>query len=88
MVALIMILIIFIIICFIVNICKESNEERGYRVMTCFFAIVASILLGIIVYAEAAPTIQGYIHGKVKVEVKQIYENGEVVGCDTTYYKL
>lgn len=86
MVAVIMILIIFIVICFICNVCKEANEERGYRVMTCFFAIVASILLGMIINAVTTPTIEDYIHGKVRIEVKQIYENGEVVRCDTNYY--
>ena len=88
MIAVIMILIILIVICFIINICKESNEERGYRAMTCFFAIVASILLGVIINAITTPTIEEYIYGKVKVEVQQIYENGEVVRCDTNYYKL
>lgn len=88
MVAVIMILIIFIVICFICNVCKEANEERGFRVATCFFAIAASILLGMIINTVTTPTIKDYIHGKVRVEVKQIYENGEVVRCDTNYYKL
>lgn len=88
MVAVIMILIIFIIICFICNVCKEANEERGFRVATCLFAIATSILLGMIINAVITPTIEDYIHGKVKIEVHQIYENGEVVRCDTNYYKL
>lgn len=88
MIAVIIILIIFIITCFIINVCKESNEEKGYRTMTCFFAITASILLGMIINATITPTIKEYIHGKVKMEVHQVYENGEVVRCDTSYYKL
>lgn len=88
MVAVIMILIIFIVICFIINVCKESNEEKGYRTMTCFFAIIASILLGMIIHETITPTIKEYIQGKVKMEVHQVYENGEVVRCDTNYYKL
>lgn len=88
MVAVIIILIIFIITCFIINVCKESNEEKEYRTMTCFFAIIASILLGMIINATITPTIKEYIHGKVKMEVRQVYENGEVVRCDTNYYKL
>ena len=88
MIELIMILIIFIVICFIINVCKESNEDRALRVMTCFFAITASILLGAIINATTTPTITDYMHGKVKIEVQQIYENGEVVRCDTNYYKL
>ena len=33
-------------------------------------------------------TVQELIDKLLKVEVKQIYENGEVVRCDTNYYKL
>ena len=86
MVAVIMVLIIFIVICFVINVCKESNEERGFRAATCFCAIAASLLLGSIINAATTPTIEDYIHGKVRIEVKQIYENGEVVRCDTNYY--
>ncbi len=88
MIAVIIILITFIIICFIINVCKEVNEERGFRVATCFCAIAASLLLGSIINAAITPTIEEYIHGKVKIEVQQIYENGEVVRCDTNYYKF
>lgn len=88
MIAVIIILITFIIICFVINVCKECNEDRGFRATTCFCAIAASILLGAIINAATTPTIEDYIHGKVRIEVKQIYENGEVVRCDTNYYKL
>lgn len=82
------ILIIFIVICFIINISKESNEDKEFRVMTCFYGIIASILLGAIINAMITPTITDYVQGKVKIEIQQIYENGEVVRCDTIYYKL
>lgn len=88
MAAVIMILIIFIVICFIINICKESNEDRGFRVGTFLFAMALSILLGIVIKDITTPTIKDYIHGKVRVEINQVYENGEVVRCDTNYYKL
>ena len=88
MVAVIMILIIFIVTCFIFNISKECNEDRGFRVMTCFFAIATSIILGIIINTMTTPTIEDYIHGKVQTEIRQIYKNGEFVRCDTNYYKL
>ena len=44
----ILILIVAIIVCFILNIRKESNEDRGFRVITFLFAITFSILLGAI----------------------------------------
>lgn len=79
---------IVIIVCFALNVSKESNEDRGFRVMASFFAIILSILLGIVIKDVTTPTIEEYVHGKVRVEINQVYENGEVVRCDTNYYKL
>lgn len=79
---------IVIIICFALNVSKECDEDRGFRAGTCFFVIVASVILGVVIKDITTPTIEDYIHGKVKVEINQVYENGEVVRCDTNYYKL
>lgn len=77
-----------IIISIILNVSTLSNDDRGFRTATMVITMLLSFLLGILVYGVTTPTIEDYIHGKVKVEVKQIYENGEVVRCDTNYYKL
>ena len=79
---------IVIIICFALNASKECNEDRGFRAGTCFFAIVASVILGVVIKDVTTPTIEDYVRGKVRVEINQVYENGEVVRCDTNYYKL
>lgn len=79
---------IVIIVCFALNVSKESNEDRGFRVGTFLFAMAISILLGILIKDITTPTIEEYIHGKVRVEINQVYENGEVVRCDSNYYKL
>lgn len=84
----VLVIIVIIITLFILNIIKECDEDRGFRAGTYFFAVVASVILGAVIKAETSPTIEDYIHGKVRVEVNQIYENGEVVRCDTNYYKL
>lgn len=80
------ILIIGIIIVAIVNISSFSDNDKGTRSITIFLMFVLSFSLGMLVYAAITPTIEDYIHGKVRIEVKQIYENGEVVRCDTNYY--
>lgn len=54
--------------------------------MTFFFAMVISILLGVTINSLTTPTIEEYVHGKVKLEVKQTVEDGVVVKCDTLYY--
>lgn len=88
MLGVVLLIIVIIITLFILNISKECNEDRGFRAGTCFFAVVASVMLGAVIEAETSPTIEDYIHGKVRVEINQIYENGEVVRCGTNYYKL
>ena len=75
MIVVIMILIIFIIVCFIFNISKTSNEDREFRIMTLFFAILFSISLGIIIHGLTTPTIEDYVNGRVETK------------CDTLYYK-
>ena len=67
---------------------KECNEDRGLRAGIFFFAIIVSIFLGMIISDITTPTIEDYIHGKVRTEIRQIYKNGEFVRCDTNYYKL
>lgn len=79
---------IVIIVCFALNVSKECNEDRGFRAGTFLFAMAISILLGIFIKDITTPTIEEYVHGKVRVEINQVYENGEVVRCDTNYYKL
>lgn len=84
----IIIFVALILLGLIQNISKQCNEDRGYRAINFVFSMVFSILLGMILNTLTTPTIEDYIHGKVQIEIKQIYKNGEFVRCDTNYYKL
>lgn len=75
-----------IIITAIVNISSLSDNDKGARSLTMFIMFALSFLLGTLVYAATTPAIQDYIHGKVKLEIKQTIEDGNVVKCDTLYY--
>lgn len=77
-----------IIISIILNVSNISNDDKGTRTSTMVVTMLLSFLLGILVYGVTTPTIEEYVHGKVRVEVNQVYENSEVVRCDTNYYKL
>ena len=77
-----------IILSIILNVSNISNDDKGFRTATMLVTMLLSFLLGILVYGVTTPTIEDYVHGKVRVEINQVYENGEVVRCDTTYYKL
>lgn len=82
----IILLIIGIIISIICNICTMSDDDRGFRIATSIVILILGFFLGMTTYGTAIPTIEDYIHGKVKLEVKQTVEDGVVVKCDTIYY--
>lgn len=74
------------IIVAILNISNLSDDDKGFRTITMFLMFVLSFFLGTLVYAATTPTIQDYIHGKVKLEIRQTLEDDNVVKCDTLYY--
>ena len=88
MIAGIILCVALILLGLIQNISKQCNEDRKYRTTTFVFSMAFSILLGMLLNALFTPTIEDYIHGKVQIEIRQIYKNGEFVRCDTNYYKL
>lgn len=84
--AIIIILIIGIIGSVILNVSDLSNDDKTMRTGTMIVVMILGFFLGVMAYAEATPTIEDYIHGKVKLEIKQTVEDGIVVKCDTLYY--
>lgn len=85
-IAILILLIIGIIISIICNICTMSNDDRGFRLASAIVILILGFCLGVTAYGTTTPTIEDYIHGKVKLEVKQTVEDGAVVKCDTIYY--
>lgn len=75
-----------IIIVAILNISSLSDNDKGTRTYTMFLMFLLSVLLGVLVYTATTPSIQDYIHGKVKLEIRQTLEDNDVVTCDTLYY--
>lgn len=84
--AILIILIIGIIVSVILNVSDLSNDDKGMRTGTIIVVMILGFFLGVTAYGTATPTIEDYIHGKVKLEVKQTVEDGVVVKCDTLYY--
>lgn len=85
-IAILIILIIGIIISIICNICTIADNDRGFRIATSIVILILGFFLGVTAYGTTTPTIEDYIHGKVKLEIKQTVEDGIVVKCDTLYY--
>ena len=75
-----------IITTIILNISSFSDNDKGTRMYTMFLTLVLSFFLGILVYVATTPSIEDYIHGKVKLEIRQTLEDNDVVKCDTLYY--
>lgn len=46
------------------------------------------MLLGVIIAFATTPTIEDYVNGKVETEVVTTVKDGEIIKCDTLYYKL
>ena len=86
MVVAIILVITGMIILAILNISSLSDNDKGTRTYTMLVMLVLSFFLGMLVYSATTPTIQDYIHGKVKLEIRQTLEDNDVVKCDTTYY--
>ena len=49
--------------------------------------IFSSIFLGATVTFVTTPTIEDYVNGKVETEVVTTVKDGEIIKCDTLYYK-
>lgn len=75
-----------IIITVILNVSSLSDNDKGSRTYTTLILLVLSFFLGTLVYSVTTPSIQDYIHGKVKLEIRQTLEDDNVVKCDTLYY--
>lgn len=55
-----------------------TQEDRDIRISSALAILLLSIFLGMLINTIITPTIEDYIHGKVRVEINQVYENGEV----------
>lgn len=87
MIVILVLLMIGTIICFICNVSKIS-DDREFRVWTSLALIFCACLLGTTIVALTTPSIEDYIHGNVKMEIRQTIKNGEVIKQDTVYRKL
>lgn len=87
MIVILVLLMIGTIICFICNVSKIS-DDREFRVWTSLALIFCASLLGVTIVTITTPSIEDYIHGNVKMEIRQTIKNGEVIKQDTVYSKL
>lgn len=82
--------IILLIICIIVPVVVLSSklgEDQSIRISCCIGLIFFSIILGGIIALVNTPTIDDYVNGRVETQVVTTVKDGEIIKCDTLYYK-
>lgn len=66
---------------------SKYGEDLDMRIATSVELIILSTLLGITITLFSTPTIEGYVNGRVETKVVTIVKDGEIIKCDTLYYK-
>lgn len=82
------ILLMILMIVSVVYLWSKLGEDKSIRISCGIGLIVSSMLLGVIIAFATTPTIEDYVNGKVETEVVTTVKDGEIIKCDTLYYKL
>lgn len=81
------ILLIILMIISGVYLCSKLGEDRSMRIICCIELIFYSIILGVNIALVNTPTIDDYVNGRVETKVVTTVKDGEIIKCDTLYYK-
>ena len=82
--------IIFLIILMIVSVVclwSKLGEDQSTRISCGIGLIFSSIFLGATITFATTPTIEDYVNGRVETEITTTVKDGEIIKCDTLYYK-
>ena len=71
----------------VVYLCSKLGEDKSIRITCCIGLIFSSMVLGLIIALSTTPTIEDYVNGRVETRVVTTVKDGEVIKCDTLYYK-
>ena len=82
------ILVMTLMIISIIYLWSKLGEDKPTRRVCSIGLIVSSLLLGIIIALGNTPTVEDYVNGRVETEIVTTVKDGEVIKCDTLYYKL
>ena len=72
----------------VIYLCSKLGEDKSIRISCGIGLMFSSFFLGVIIALSTTPTIEDYVNGKVETEIVTTVKDGEVIKCDTLYYKL
>lgn len=81
------ILLIILMIVSVVYLWSKLGEDKSIRIICGVGLIFSSMILGVIIVLATTPTIEDYVNGRVETRVVTTVKDGEVIKCDTLYYK-
>ena len=71
----------------VIYLWSKLGEDKSIRISCGIGLIFSSMFLGVILALVTTPTIEDYINGRVETKVVTTVKNGEIIKCDTLYYK-
>lgn len=66
---------------------SKDGEDTEIRIVNSIGILILAMLFGVIIALGYTPTIEDYINGRVETKVVTTIKDGEVIKCDTLYYK-
>ena len=81
------ILLMILMIVSVVYLWSKLGEDKSMRISCCIGLIFSSMSLGVILALVTTPTIEDYVNGEVETKVVTTVKDGEIIKCDTLYYK-
>lgn len=67
---------------------SKDGEDTSVRVGTSIGLLILAMLFGVVIAFASTPSIDDYVNGRVETEITTTVKDGEIVKCDTLYYKL
>ena len=81
------ILLMILMIALVVCLWSKLGEDRSVRISCGIGLIFSSMFWGITIALATTPTIEDYVNGRVETEITTTIKDGEIIKCDTLYYK-
>lgn len=67
---------------------SKYGEDISVRIVTSIGLLILAMLFRIVIAFASTPSIEDYVNGRVEIiKVVTTIKDGEIIKCDTLYYK-
>ena len=66
---------------------SKYGEDISVRIVTSIGLLILAMIFGVIIAFVSTPSIEDYVNGRVAIEITTTVKDGEIIKCDTLYYK-